>query len=133
SIRCSRLCPKEHFMKHLFLTIAAAACLMAADATGRWTGTMTTNSPEGPSERPAHLVLKQVGTDLTGTGGPNADHQMSIQNGKAVEGNLTFEIAGEGGVMKFKLKQSGDDLQGEITRERDGQTDTAKLAVKREK
>ena len=134
SIPYSRLCPKEPFVKHLFLTIVAAASLMAADATGRWTGTMTTNSAaDGPSERPAYLVLKQAGTELTGTAGPNSDHQMPIQNGKAVDGALTFEVPAGAGVMRFKLKQAGDEIQGEITRERDGQSDTAKLAVKREK
>jgi hypothetical protein len=130
----NRLRPQGAFVKHLFLTLAAAACLMAADATGRWTGTMTTNSAaDGPSERPAYLVLKQAGTELTGTAGPSSDHQMAIQNGKAVDGALTFEVPAGDGVMKFKLKQTGDEIQGDITRERDGQSDSAKLAVKREK
>lgn len=33
--------------------------------------------------------------------------------------------------MKFRLKQDGDEIKGDITRERDGQTETAKPAVKR--
>ena len=33
--------------------------------------------------------------------------------------------------MKFALKQQGDEISGEVTRERDGKTQTAKLAVKR--
>jgi hypothetical protein len=35
--------------------------------------------------------------------------------------------------MKFALKQDGDEITGDITRERDGQTQKAKLAVKRVK
>ena len=35
--------------------------------------------------------------------------------------------------MTFALKQDGEDLTGEITRERDGEKQTAKLALKRTK
>ncbi len=33
--------------------------------------------------------------------------------------------------MKFTLKLEGDQITGDVTREREGQTQTAKLAVKR--
>jgi hypothetical protein len=35
--------------------------------------------------------------------------------------------------MRFKLTHEGDEIKGDITRERDGATQTASLAVKREK
>jgi hypothetical protein len=35
--------------------------------------------------------------------------------------------------MKFTLKQHGEDITGDVTRERDAQTQTARLAVKRAK
>lgn len=119
-------------MKHILLLLLATAGLIAADATGTWTGTLTPASPEGEQTHPARLVLKQDGAKLTGTAGPNADEQHTIENGKAENGTLTFEVQG-GGRMKFKLTQEGDEIKGEITRERDGQTQTAKLAVKRQK
>ena len=34
--------------------------------------------------------------------------------------------------MTFDLKQQGDEITGEITRERDGQTQKAKLTLKRQ-
>jgi hypothetical protein len=34
--------------------------------------------------------------------------------------------------MKFDLKQEGEELTGEITREREGQTQKAKLVLKRQ-
>ena len=120
-------------MKHILLLAFAAVGLMAADATGTWKGTMTVMSDEGERANPAHLVLKQEGAKLTGTAGPDASEQHTIENGKAENGNLTFELPMGETVMKFVLKHSGEEIAGDVTRERDGQTQRAKLAVKREK
>ena len=117
-------------MKHVFLIALAAATLVAADATGTWTGTLTPSGSDG-QPRPAHLVLKQEGDKLTGTAGPDASQQQPIQNGKAENGNLTFELATDDSVMKFAVKQQGDEITGDVTRERAEQTQKAKLAVKR--
>jgi hypothetical protein len=121
-------------MKHILLLTCIAARLIAADATGTWTGTLTVPTSDG-GERPgpALLVLKQEGAKLTGTAGPDASERHTIQNGKAENGDLTFDVSSGETVMKFALKQEGDEIKGQITRQRDGQTQTARLAVKREK
>jgi hypothetical protein len=120
-------------MKYILLLTFAAACLIAADATGKWTGTLTVPTPNGPEERTAHLVLKQDGVKLTGTAGPDANEQHEIANGKAENGAITFEVPTGDSTMKFTLKQEGDEIKGDISRERDGQAETAKIAVKRER
>ncbi len=121
-------------MRFILLATLAAVSLLAADATGEWKGTLTIRKPDGTDKPgPAHLVLKQEGSKLTGTAGPNADEQHAIENGKAENGDITFELPTENAVMKFTLKQDGDEIKGGVTREREGQTDTAQLAVKREK
>ena len=118
-------------MKHLLLIALAAGALIGADATGTWTGTFT--PAEDGQPRPAHLVLTQDGDKLTGTAGPDGNEQRPIQNGKAENGKLTFEVATGETVMKFTLKQDGDEITGDLTRERNGEVQTAKLAVKRAK
>jgi hypothetical protein len=120
-------------MKQILLFVLAAVTLIAADATGKWTGNLIVSSDEGEQSRPAHLVLKQEGTTLTGTAGPDASEQHPIEKGKAEDGALTFEMPTGETIMRFSLKQEGDEIKGEVTRERDGKTQTAKLAVKREK
>jgi hypothetical protein len=117
-------------MPHLLLVALAAATISAADVTGTWTGTLT---PGDGEPRPAHLVLKQGGDTVSGTAGPDASEQRPIQNGKSENGKVTFEVAGEVTVMKFVLKLEGDEMTGDVSRERDGQVQTAKLAVKRAK
>jgi hypothetical protein len=107
------------------LTLAAAG-LVAADVTGTWTGTFT---PDGDEPGPAHLVLKQEGA----TAGPRAEEQIEIHNGKVEDGKLTFEVANNKATMKFVLKLEGDEIKADVSRERDGQVQTAKLAVMRNK
>ena len=119
-------------MKHLLLSILMAVSLTAADATGTWTGTLMPAGGEGTG-LPAHVVLKQEGTKLSGTAGPNVDEQRPISNGKAENGTLSFELANDNSVMKFALKQDGDMITGDVSRERDGQTQTATINLKRSK
>jgi hypothetical protein len=105
--------------------------LMAADATGKWSGTIVRLDSDSDGEaKPAYMVLKQDGAKLTGTAGPSASEQMEILDGKAEEGRLTFRLEENG--MMFDLKQDGDEITGEITREHDGQKQKAKLALKRQ-
>jgi hypothetical protein len=106
----------------------AAMALSAADVTGSWSGTLT---PDGRDAGPALLILKQEGTEVTGTVGPNENERHPISKGKVEKDTVAFEVETPGGVMKFALKQKGDELAGAVTREREGQQQTAKLAVKR--
>ncbi|MES1257481.1 MAG: hypothetical protein ABUS51_03590 [Acidobacteriota bacterium] len=117
-------------MKSILILMLAAAGLIAADATGTWTGTFT---PAGQEPGTAHLVLKQDGATLTGTAGPRADEQSEIRNGKAEDGKITFELAHDDVTMKFVLKQEGDAIRGDVSREKDGQIQEAKLEVSRSK
>ena len=121
-------------MKHILVMILAVASAIGADANGRWSGTMTVRTSEGTDRvGPALLVLEQDGATITGSAGPDDSERHEIKNGKSDNGNLTFEVLNGESVMKFNLKHEGDEMKGEITRERDGETQTAKLDLKRSK
>ena len=116
--------------KFLLVLTLATLSLAAADATGKWTGTITPQNVPGESEgKPAYLVLKQDGATLTGTAGPNADEQFAITGGKVEDGRLTFQLQEKS--MSFDLKLQGDEITGDVTRDQDGEKQQAKLAVKR--
>ena len=117
-------------MKLILLSILVAAGLLAADATGKWTGTLT---PDGEGSGPAVLVLKQDGANLTGTAGPDDSGRHTILNGKAENGKLTFDLEMGSGLAKFTLLQEGEEIKGDVKLERDGETLGATLAVKRAK
>jgi hypothetical protein len=117
-------------MKYLLLLTLTAVSLLAADATGTWTGTLT---PIGDEPHSAHLVLKQDGTKLTGTAGPQPEQQSAIVAGKAEDGKITFEVGAGEATMKFVLRQEGNEIKGDVTREQNGEVQTAKLVVSRSK
>lgn len=104
------------------------ALAIAADATGTWTGSL---QGEG-REHSAHLVLKQAGKVLTGTAGPNATKQLPILNGVAGDdGTIRFEINEGNSVMKFAARIEGDKIDGDVTREQDGNVQKGAIHVKR--
>ena len=51
----------------------------------------------------AHLVLKQNGTEVTGSVGPNADKQLPITKGTIEGSNVVLEAATPDGERKFVL------------------------------
>ncbi|HKW00181.1 MAG TPA: hypothetical protein VJN96_10170 [Vicinamibacterales bacterium] len=106
-----------------------------ADLSGTWTGTLTPAGGQGGS---AHIVLKQNGTELTGTCGPTPEQQTAIANGKVTTAkgvtSVTFEASpGPGGVMKFDLKVVDGRLKGNVALERNGQKQEGTLDVGRAK
>ena len=92
-----------------FLVAALAFVAAAADISGKWAGDFT---PENGGSSPVVLNLKQSGTTVTGTGGPE-DQQWPIQSGK-IEGNkLTMEVKSpeDGTLYKCQLVLDGDHLK----------------------
>ena len=114
-------------MTHL-LSAVLVAVLAAVDVSGTWTGTLT---PDGQEAGPALLVLRQEGAAVTGTVGGGENDRLPIRKGTIENDVVTLEVETPAGVMKFVLKQNGDELTGAVTRERDGQLQKATLAVKR--
>jgi len=113
----------------LTVVLLIAASTLAAfqdkpvDLTGVWTGTLTraVGEPTG-----ARFDLKQKGTDLTGTAGPDAERQLPIANAKitTVKGvtGVTFEVTQPNGLLiKFDLKVVDGRLKGKTLIETNGE------------
>jgi len=115
----------------LILAAAAALTAAAADVTGKWTGTFT---PDNGEAQPALLVLKQSGTAITGTAGPDENQQWPIKTGMIDGAKVVFEVApDEGRSFKFELVLDGDHLKGDLNGTHDGEVMKAKLDVSRAK
>jgi len=118
------------FCLALALTISATA----ADVSGKWTGSFNITGPDGDTkESTAVLLLKQSGSDLSGSAGPNEDEQHPIQKGKIEGDKITLEADDNGTVIKFELMLVGDHIKGDASASRDGQSMKAKLDVMRAK
>ncbi len=102
--------------------------MAAGDVSGNWSGTFIDTENQSHS---IYLVLKQDGATLTGSGGPDAEKQHQMQNGKVSDGRLTFEVAAGEGTFFFDLKAAGDQITGDLQFKAGNETRTAKVSLKR--
>jgi hypothetical protein len=104
-------------IRFVVLSCVIAACLWAADPSGKWTAEM--QGPNG-NARQVTLNLKADGSKLTGTvGGQRGD--TDISDGKVDGDTITFSVVREfnGNQMKMNYtgKVSGDSIQFKVERE----------------
>ncbi len=113
------------------LWVAAAA---GADVTGKWSGTF---KPEGGDGQPeggsALLILKQTGTEITGSIGPHENEQHTITKGKIEGDKISIESTDGGMTIKLELVLTGDRIAGDATAQGEGRSMKAKIDVTRAK
>jgi hypothetical protein len=117
--------------------ILAALCVMAAaaaDITGKWTGTFALTRPDGETrDTTALLVLKQTGSEVTGTVGPNEGEQHAITKGSIDGDKIALLVEADGRVVKFDLVLASDKISGNVDIAMEGQSAKAKINVARAK
>ena len=106
-----------------------------AGVTGTWSGSLAFKITGEEKQAPLRAVLKQDGESLTGTAGPDADHQYRIVKGKATPGKdgltIGFELIASGEHMVFDLKLADGLLTGKATVEgEDGKPEVATVALR---
>jgi enterochelin esterase-like enzyme len=81
----------------------------AADVSGRWSGVLTLNGPNGAVQtQPVYLILDQQNSTLTGSAGNDESHQSSIRNGYIANDQILFEV----GSVSMRLRLNGAVLEG---------------------
>ena len=92
----------------LFLLALVQAGPSSTQITGTWAGTLTYTHDNQKHEDHLHVVLKQDGSSLTGTGGPDADRQFRLSKGRVSvtkDGTvITFELNVDSTLTSFDLK-----------------------------
>jgi len=103
--------------KLLLCALLSTFALQAAELTGKWSGSFDITNSEGETKADsAYMDLKETGSAVTGTAGPNSEKQWSLRKGKLEGQNLTFEVAmDDGGVLAFELTFDGTSIQGTCT------------------
>jgi len=119
----------RHVPVFIIAVLLPAACALAADFTGKWSG-LFTDSDTGKTS-PVYSVLKQDGSTLTGTAGPSESHQMPITTGKIEGDHLTFAVRMGGGTISFDLTNDSGELKGKMQVVEDGHTANASVVLKR--
>ena len=118
-------------MRKLFLTFfALVLSALAADVTGTWTGKVVAD-PD--NTRSVYFILKQTGSQLTGSAGYTLDEQVPIENGKIDGDTITFEITTNDSMYKIKLVSDGEGMKGTVDVQHGNDSQTLKLAITRVK
>jgi len=125
-------------MKTFWLSMCFAASLMAADVSGKWTGSVDVEDPSDGTNisTPVRAELQQQGDAISGKIGRQEDQEAEPIRGVSLQdGKLTFEVASAEakGLVKFTLKLDGDHLDGDISGNMDGVAITGKVHLTRQK
>jgi hypothetical protein len=106
-------------MKTLFglflLAVMAFALTADVNVTGRWEGTFSAIGPDGGTkDSGALLLLKQNGTEITGTIGPDENERYTIQKGRIEGSKITLELQdNEGRSIRFDLALVDGRIKGD--------------------
>lgn len=115
------------------MVLLLASALLAADLTGKWSGSIVFTNPDGETrDGTAFMDLKQSGADLTGTAGPSPEQQWPIRKGKVDGHKVSFELQSDGPLMKFELALVEGHLKGEAKAELEGKAMKATLDLQRQ-
>src|SRR5579872_3381955 len=126
--------PSLRLLIPILLLLALVPAASAADVSGKWSGTLAMVDANGNPGEPssAYVILKQSGTTLTGSGGPDENQQWAIQKGK-IEGNkLTIEVtAPDGTYYQVVATVDGNHMMGSVAIAAGGQSQKAKIDLKK--
>jgi hypothetical protein len=119
-------------MKIFICVLMAAVYALAGDVTGKWSGSAEMQRDGQPVTETVYFVLKQSGSDVTGTAGTSEYEQIAIQKGKLEANKFTFEVSTESGALyKVTLDVQGDTMKGVVTVDREGSSVAAKMSLKK--
>ena len=119
-------------MKRLLaLSLLIATYALAADLTGTWSGTF---KPEGGEhDIPQTITLKQQGTALTGSAGPDSGEQYPLENGKVDGNKVNFQVTTGEWKFTYNLTIDNETLKGDLKLESPTDSRSAKVMLKKVK
>jgi hypothetical protein len=122
-------------MKRTVCCLLLSVVSLLADVSGKWSGSFDVTGPDGETKADtAFLNLKQDGNKITGTAGPNEEHQFDIKTGKIDGDKIALEVELEdGNVLTFDLALAEEHIKGDVKGQMGDQKMTAKLDVTRVK
>ena len=113
----------------LFLLCAVAA--MAADLTGKWSGSFKAEGAD--HDIPQLVILKQQGSTLSGSAGPDASEQYPLENGRVDGNNVSFQVTTGEWRFSYNLTAEKDVLSGDLKLESTTENRNARVTLTRVK
>lgn len=94
------------------ILLLLASTALAGDLSGKWSGTFRATGAD--HDVPQLFILKQEGSRLTGSGGPDEREQYPIENPRVDDDKVAFEITTGEWKFSYHLKVSGPHLTGDL-------------------
>jgi hypothetical protein len=116
-------------MRLLVVALLSILGLAVGDVSGNWHGSFRVNG--GDHDVPQLLLLKEDGTKLTGTGGPDATERYPISNGRVNGDHVTFELTTGDWKFFYDLKNSGLQMSGKLVLKSANDSRSAEVALKK--
>jgi hypothetical protein len=124
----------RRFAGILMLAAFCVAAAAGAEVTGKWTGSFKMTRGDGQVQDGAVLmILKQTGSDITGSVGPHEGEQHAITKGKIEGDKITLESADGAVVIKLDLALAGERIAGDVTASGEGRDIKGKIDLGRAK
>lgn len=101
----------------LIAILALLTATLAADVTGKWRGTITTEmaSQTTGGQIPAYMVLEQTDEKISGNAGGSEKMLYKIREGTLKGDRLTIEASPkEDSVLRFILTVKGEVIEGDV-------------------
>lgn len=111
------------------LLLLGAVSAMAADLTGKWSGSFKAEAADHSILQ--LIILKQQGKTLSGSAGPDASEQYPLENGRVDGNKATFEVTTGEWRFAYNLTADNDSLSGDLKLESTTQTRDAKVTLTR--
>jgi hypothetical protein len=116
-------------MRILVVALVLILGLAAGDVSGNWHGYFRVDG--GDHDVPQFLLLKEDGTKLTGTGGPDATERYPISNGQVNGDRVTFELTTGDWKFFYDLKSSGLQMSGKVVLKSANDSRSAEVTLKK--
>ena len=114
-------------MRTIFAILLLVSTAAAADLSGNWSGTFRATGAD--HDVPQLFILKQDGSKLSGSGGPDASEQYPIEKPRIDDDKVAFEITTGEWKFSYHLKVSGTHLTGDLELTSADSRRTAKVAM----
>jgi len=116
-------------MKQSLALFLLCALALAADLTGSWSGSF---KAEGADHSVSQvIILKQQGSMLSGSAGPDASEQYPVENGRVDGNKVRFQVTTGEWKFTYNLTAEKDSLSGELKLESTTQSRNAKVTLTR--
>ena len=116
-------------MRILVIALLFILGLVVGDVSGNWHGSFRVDG--GDHDVPQLLTLRQDGTKLTGTGGPDATERYPISNGQVNGDRVTFELTTGDWKFFYDLRSSGQQMSGKLTLKSMNESRSAEVSLKK--